>query len=53
VIFTCRLNKSKPKRCKSPWKTPKLKKGKNTIQVWATDRAGNRSGIRKLIVKRK
>lgn len=43
--FTCQLNKSKPKGCKSPWKTPKLKKGKNTIGVWATDEAGNRSEI--------
>lgn len=43
--FTCQLNKSKPKSCKSPWKTPKLKKGKNKIQVWATDKAGNRSAI--------
>ncbi|MFN8150087.1 MAG: hypothetical protein U0R24_03025 [Solirubrobacterales bacterium] len=51
--FTCQLNKSKPKSCKSPWKTPKLKRGKNTIQVWATDKAGNRSAaVRRTITLR-
>jgi len=53
VIFTCRLNKSKAKQCKSPWKTPKLKKGKNVVQVWATDKAGNRSGIKRKTIRRK
>ena len=52
VTFTCRLNKAKAKKCKSPWKTPKLKKGKNTIQVQATDKAGNRSKVAKLVIKR-
>jgi len=53
ATFTCRLNKSKAKRCKSPWKTPKLKKGKNLIRVQATDKAGNRSAIAKRTIKRK
>ena len=52
VVFTCRLNKSKPKRCRSPWKTPKLKKGKNTIQVQATDKSGNVSKLAKVKIKR-
>jgi hypothetical protein len=53
AVFTCRLNKSKPKPCKSPWKTPKLKKGKNTIEVSATDEAGNRSDIVRRTIKRR
>lgn len=53
VIFTCRLNEGKAKRCKSPWKTPKLKKGKNVVQVWATDKSGNRSGIKRVTTRRK
>jgi len=52
VTFTCKLNKGKARKCKSPWKTPKLKKGKNTITIQATDRAGNRSKPVKRIIKR-
>lgn len=53
VIFTCKLNHRKATRCKSPWKTPKLKKGKNVVRVWVTDSSGNKSGVKKRVVRRK
>ncbi|HMU27842.1 MAG TPA: hypothetical protein PKA56_02260 [Solirubrobacterales bacterium] len=51
--FKCRLGKGKWKSCKSPWKTPKLRKGRNSISIQATDRAGNRSKVKTVAVKRK
>ena len=51
--FECKLNKAKAKRCRSPWKTPMLKRGKNKIRVWATDPSGNRSRPAVRIIKRK
>ena len=51
--FKCRLNKGKTKTCKSPWKTPKLKKGVNTVTVIAIDKAGNVSKPAKVKIKRK
>jgi hypothetical protein len=50
--FRCRLGKGKWKKCKSPWKTPKLKKGKNKIAIQATDQAGNKSKIVTRVVKK-
>ena len=50
--FKCRLNKGKWKSCKSPWKTPKLRKGKNSISIQATDKAGNKSKVVKRNIKR-
>jgi len=50
--FECRLNKGKFEKCKSPWKTPKLKRGKNTIALRATDRAGNKSKVVKRTIKK-
>lgn len=50
--FTCKVNKAKAKPCKSPYKA-KLKKGRNTITIIATDRAGNPSKARKVVIKRK
>jgi len=50
--FTCKVNKSKAKKCRSPFKA-KLKKGKNTISIVATDKASNRSKAKKVVVKRK
>lgn len=46
--FTCKLNKAKAKKCKSPYKA-KLRKGKNVLKVVATDKAGNRS--KPLVIK--
>jgi len=43
--FKCRLNKGKWKKCKSPWKTPKLRKGRNVVKIQATDKAGNKSKV--------
>jgi hypothetical protein len=51
--FKCKLNGAKWRACKSPWKTPKLKKGKNTIRIQATDKAGNRSRVVKRVIRRK
>ena len=39
----CKLDRHKAKRCKSPYKTPKLRLGKHKLQVTATDRAGNKT----------
>lgn len=50
--FTCKVNKAKAKSCESPYKA-KLKKGSNTITIIATDKAGNRSKARKVVIKRK
>ena len=50
--FKCRLNKGKWKSCKSPWKTPRLKQGKNTISIQAIDRAGNKSKVAKRVIKK-
>jgi hypothetical protein len=52
VTFTCKLNKAEAKKCKSPWKTPKLKKGKNKIAIQATDQAGNKSKVVKRVIKK-
>ena len=52
VTFTCSLNKAKAKKCKSPWSTPRLKKGKNVIRIQATDKAGNKSRVVKRNIKR-
>ena len=46
------MNKAKAKKCKSPYKV-KLKKGKNTVKIVATDKAGNHSKAKVLKVKRK
>ena len=51
--FKCKLNKGKAKKCKSPWKTPNLKKGANTVTVVAIDRAGNFSKPAKVKIRRK
>jgi hypothetical protein len=40
--FKCSLDKSKAKKCKSPYKLKKLKKGKHTFKVYAIDKAGNK-----------
>ena len=37
--FTCKLDGRKPKPCSSPFKT-KVKRGRHTIRITATDRAG-------------
>jgi len=50
--FTCKVNRAKPRKCKSPFKA-KLKKGKNTITIVATDNAGNKSKAKRLFIKRK
>jgi hypothetical protein len=42
ATFECKLDKGKFKPCKSPYVT-KLKPGKHTLQVVATDSAGNKS----------
>lgn len=52
VTFTCRLNKGKAMKCKSPWKTPRLKNGKNTIAIQAIDKAGNKSKVVKRVIRR-
>jgi uncharacterized delta-60 repeat protein len=39
----CKLDRHKAKRCKSPYRTPKLRLGKHKLQVTATDRAGNKT----------
>jgi hypothetical protein len=41
--FRCKLDGKKPAGCKSPRTYRKLKPGKHTFKVWATDAAGNRS----------
>jgi hypothetical protein len=40
--FTCKLDKRKPRPCKSPKSYTALKPGRHTFKVWATDRAGNK-----------
>ena len=52
VRFTCRLNKGKTRKCRSPWKVPKLKPGWNQIAIRATDAAGNRSKVVKRTIRR-
>jgi hypothetical protein len=39
--FECKLDKDKLKSCSSPYKAKKLKPGKHTFSVTATDAAGN------------
>jgi hypothetical protein len=39
--FTCKLDKKAAKPCTSPLKVKRLKKGKHTFTVFATDAAGN------------
>ncbi|MFN8111602.1 MAG: hypothetical protein U0R51_00230 [Solirubrobacterales bacterium] len=39
--FTCRLDAAAPAPCASPLKLTKLKKGRHTFTVFATDAAGN------------
>ncbi len=41
--FSCSLDDASPVSCTSPFTTKKLKKGKHTFAVFATDAAGNRS----------
>ncbi|HNF82922.1 MAG TPA: hypothetical protein PLE13_02960 [Solirubrobacterales bacterium] len=50
--FKCRLNKGKWKSCKSPWKTPRLRKGKNTVSIRAIDKAGNRSKVVTRVIRK-
>jgi uncharacterized delta-60 repeat protein len=41
--LTCAVDKKQPEDCVARFVTPKLKKGKHTVTVTATDRAGNSS----------
>lgn len=41
ATFRCKLDRHKTKRCKSRYRTSKLKPGKHKLTVVATDRAGN------------
>jgi hypothetical protein len=40
--FECKLDRAKWTQCSSPYKTGKLKRGKHTLRVRATDSVGNR-----------
>jgi hypothetical protein len=40
--FTCKVDKRKPKPCRSPYKLRKLKAGKHVLKIRAADLAGNR-----------
>jgi hypothetical protein len=40
--FTCKLDKKKAARCRSPKTYSGLKPGRQTLSVWATDAAGNK-----------
>ncbi len=42
-IFSCKLDRKKPARCRSPKAYRGLKPGRHTFKVWATDAAGNKS----------
>jgi len=41
--FRCKLDSKKPAKCKSPKSYKRLKPGRHTFKVWATDPAGNES----------
>lgn len=41
--FRCKLDRRKPAKCKSPKTYKRLKPGRHTFRVWATDAAGNES----------
>ncbi len=41
--FSCKLDRKKPARCRSPKTYKSLKPGRHTFKVWATDPAGNKS----------
>jgi len=40
--FTCKLDKRKPRPCRSPKLYTGVKPGRHTFKVWATDKAGNK-----------
>jgi hypothetical protein len=40
--FACKLDKRKPRPCKSPKTYTGLKPGRHLFKVWATDKAGNK-----------
>jgi hypothetical protein len=40
--FTCKLDRRKAARCKSPQTYKRLKPGRHLFKVWATDAAGNK-----------
>lgn len=49
ATFECKLDRAKKwKKCKSPYKAKKLKRGKHTLSVRATDAAGNVSKVKKI-----
>ncbi|MBN8868117.1 MAG: hypothetical protein J0H98_11240 [Solirubrobacterales bacterium] len=52
ATFTCRLNRGKARKCRSPWKTPRLKKGRNVIRIQARDKVGNRSKVVRRVIRR-
>ena len=39
--FRCRLDRGKPKRCKSPWTAADLENGRHRLEISARDQAGN------------
>ncbi len=41
ATFTCTIDKGGPKPCTSPLTLKRLKKGKHSFSVFATDAAGN------------
>ena len=53
--FSCSLDKASPVACASPFTLKKVKKGKHTFAVVATDAAGNqsRAATRSFKVKKK
>jgi|GEM_PF-6018675 len=40
--FTCKLDRAKPKPCRSPLVLKHLKRGRHLLEVWATDARGER-----------
>ena len=45
--LTCAVDKKPPEECLEKYITPKLKRGKHTVTVTATDQAGNSSSEEK------
>jgi len=43
VALACKVDRKKPKRCGSKFRTPRLRRGAHKLKVTATDRAGNKT----------
>jgi hypothetical protein len=43
VALACKVDRKRPKRCGSRFRTPRLRRGAHKLKVTATDRAGNKT----------